>query len=413
MNTLKPLWITPAVLLAAVACASEPGGGDNAVIEITPAAQEVVDFTVRADPPAPPSPRASVKADTVVITQSDGKGEVKELHMNGDDVRVIVNGRVIEQPNIKKDGKHIIVLDQDGNKLTTFEYEGIPSAPKVLAFRGDGSEMRFGAPPSPGQTPPVMLGISLGDPGEALRSHLGLGGRGAILVEHVVDGTPAAEAGLHRWDVIVSIDGSDEAGSKVLHEALMSHRPGDEMRLWVIRGCKKLDFKVELAPYDHGKLSNVERDDVEIEQEWPTAQRFNAPAPPQPFVWRDQRDIVKKQLSKQLDGRQLEEAMRAFEEAMGSVRFGVEPGEGYGVFEFKWDGNDHKLVIPKGAPQWREQVTDQWGQKLSYGQEKAARGAEAAGERFEVLQHELEARMDRLAAQIEKLSRALERMDRD
>ncbi|MEZ6242498.1 MAG: PDZ domain-containing protein [Phycisphaerales bacterium] len=416
MNPLIHLRLVPAALLAAAACAAEPGAA-----VVAPAPQQGVDFTKRADNAPAPSPGDN----TVIVTRSDN-GQVTELRMhNDDDVRVIVNGRVIDKPHIKRDGHKVIVLGDDGQTLTTFELEGMPGiaaiapphAPSGVAAVAP--SVGFYSPaPTPREAPPVMLGISLGDVGPALREHLSLGDREAILVERVLDDTPAAEAGLRQWDVIVSIDGSDDAGGQTLHEALMGHKPGDQLRLKVIRGCDEKSIKVELAPYDAQKLAMSDTNDgeLEIEQDWPAPQAFSysVPSPAQPYVMRDWQDMVREQLSRRLSGRELEEAIKAMNEAIDSAHFDAQPGQNYGVFEFKWDGDKHKLVIPKGAPQWSQQVPDQWGQALKFDapklEKRVERSAEETKERFETLQRELEQRMDRLAEQIERLSRAMEQM---
>jgi len=410
MKAMNHLRLAPAILLAGVACAGGPGAAPE-YVSVAPGPQAGVDFTTRA-----PTPPPGAKSRTH-ISQTGDDGQTSELHINDDKVRVIINGREVEAPRIKRDGRHIIVLGENGEKLTTFELEGAPGAFRVAPP----------APPAPpevgfmtrtrAEAPPVMLGISFDDPGPALRHHLGLGERGAIMIEQVVEGTPASEAGLKRWDVIVSIDGSKEASGEILHDALMSHEPGDELKLWVMRGCEKKDFEVELAPYDAQKLGMAPKDVEVIEREWPTPEAFGTPSPPQAFVWRDYRDMVRGQLERRLDGEELEDAMRAMEEALGSMRFDAQGGQGYGVFEFKWDGDSHKLVIPKEMPRWSKERQEQLGQAMQlYGpkiEQRVEREAVEARERFETLQRELEQRIDRLAEEIERLSRALERSGHD
>ncbi len=415
MNALIILKMAPAAMLVAIACAGEPER-DNELVIVAPEPPRGVDFTVRTEPAPPAPPKAAVRStNRVIMSHDDGFGQVVELRMLGDeDVRVIVNGRQIDEPRIKRDGKRVVVLGEDGKQLTTFELEGLGFG-KDAPFADD---TRFGKPgvgffrsaPSQAKTPPVMIGISMGEPGEALRAHLGLKDTDALLVEQVFDGTPADDAGIQRWDVVVSINGSEGASSATLHEALMTSEPGDDMKLWVMRGCEKHKVKVELAPYDAHRLSLADKQEVKIRQAWPSGTA--APTPPKPFVWHDHSDMVKKQLSERLDGRELEAAMRAFEEAMGSVEFGFEPGEGYGVFEFRWDGDEHKLVIPKTAPKW-DALRDQAGQNLRFGREQAERGAAHAEDRLEALHKQLEARMDRLAKEIDRMSRMLERLAED
>jgi S1-C subfamily serine protease len=66
---------------------------------------------------------------------------------------------------------------------------------------------------------------------------------GALLLT-VEPGTPAAKAGLQEGDVIVALDGEPVEGMDVLHRLLGEERIGNVTRLTVLRGSKRLEFKV-------------------------------------------------------------------------------------------------------------------------------------------------------------------------
>lgn len=107
--------------------------------------------------------------------------------------------------------------------------------------------------------PKVMLGINLGEPSKILRKHLKLkDGVQVILVERVIEGLPAAKAGLEEFDVIVSIDGSDQANGEILGKVLSEKEIGDNMKLVVLRSGDKLKIKVKLVEYDANALGTVE-----------------------------------------------------------------------------------------------------------------------------------------------------------
>jgi S1-C subfamily serine protease len=57
-------------------------------------------------------------------------------------------------------------------------------------------------------------------------------------------GSPAARAGLQEGDVIVGLGGEPVEGVDVLHRLLTEERIGVETRLTVLRGTKRLEFKV-------------------------------------------------------------------------------------------------------------------------------------------------------------------------
>jgi len=57
-------------------------------------------------------------------------------------------------------------------------------------------------------------------------------------------GSPAAKAGLQEGDVIVALEGEPIEGVDVLHRLLSEERIGVSTRLTVLRGSKRLEFKV-------------------------------------------------------------------------------------------------------------------------------------------------------------------------
>ena len=58
--------------------------------------------------------------------------------------------------------------------------------------------------------------------------------QGAVIL-NVVDSGPADRAGVQVGDVVVTFDGQPVADSEGLGELIRSHRPGDEVRVGVVR----------------------------------------------------------------------------------------------------------------------------------------------------------------------------------
>jgi putative serine protease PepD len=72
-------------------------------------------------------------------------------------------------------------------------------------------------------------------------------GHGGAVIGRVETGGPAAEAGLRRGDVIVSLDGERIGSADALTEAVASHKPGQTASLGYERGGVSHTARVELA----------------------------------------------------------------------------------------------------------------------------------------------------------------------
>jgi putative serine protease PepD len=86
--------------------------------------------------------------------------------------------------------------------------------------------------------------------GKATHAWLGVqvadGSRG-VVVAKVNPGSPAAKAGIGRRDLIASVDGRAVRTGEALAAVVAEHRPGDELRLHVLRGDASRDITVVLA----------------------------------------------------------------------------------------------------------------------------------------------------------------------
>lgn len=71
--------------------------------------------------------------------------------------------------------------------------------------------------------------------------------RFVVEVMSVVDGGPAAEAGVLSGDFVAAIDGQPVASVDDLHHVLAATRIGERATLTVIRGRRKLDLAVKLV----------------------------------------------------------------------------------------------------------------------------------------------------------------------
>jgi S1-C subfamily serine protease len=95
----------------------------------------------------------------------------------------------------------------------------------------------------------VWLGIRGGDITSVLAEERNLNVAEGVLIADVVDGGPAARAGLIAEDIITAIDGTSVKTLGALQDALAHHQPGDTVTLAIIRAGSNRDLKVQLEAW--------------------------------------------------------------------------------------------------------------------------------------------------------------------
>lgn len=92
----------------------------------------------------------------------------------------------------------------------------------------------------------AFLGVTLDEVSDELRAHYDLGDKG-VIVNGVVDGSPAAKAGLKQWDIIVAMNGAELKAVDDLIGGVQKNRPGDVVKLTVLRRGKEMTLEATLA----------------------------------------------------------------------------------------------------------------------------------------------------------------------
>ncbi|MCH8823169.1 MAG: PDZ domain-containing protein [Planctomycetes bacterium] len=179
---------------------------------------------------------------------------------------VVIDGKEIPTDQIKKEGGKIKILDEDGNELPMFGISiGGGKAGKGMLFNlrnqmGEGNDAHtmmqwFGGDFTP---PKVMLGVQLSQTSKALEYHLGLDAGTTTMLTQVFEDLGAAEAGLQKYDIIVSINGQTPADPASVRALLADKEPGDEITLSVIHQGKKRKANVQLKEYDRGRFRTLQ-----------------------------------------------------------------------------------------------------------------------------------------------------------
>jgi hypothetical protein len=234
-----------------------------------------------SSPAAEKAPRSlSVVAAEALDGDEGDEGNVKshtfEIRVDNGDVSVRQNGKEIPDARIVTKDERIIILDENGNEiknigLSLFDGPGgyfyrVGAAgsgdgkslyPRLLSMAGalrGGAVAEAGAD---GETPKVMIGVHMGEPGPALEKHLHIDAGKCTMITGLFEGLPADEAGIGEYDIIVAVDGSDSAHADAIREALKTREPGETVTLRVIQAGKQKEIKVKLQAYDAHKMQSA------------------------------------------------------------------------------------------------------------------------------------------------------------
>ncbi|HBS29513.1 MAG TPA: hypothetical protein DEB06_08715 [Phycisphaerales bacterium] len=84
-------------------------------------------------------------------------------------------------------------------------------------------------------------------------SQLGIDRNNSTLITSIIGGTPAERAGLRRFDVIVAVNGDDDASEREFRRAIRGTPDGDPLTLTVLREGQRLDIAVTPEPRNRSR----------------------------------------------------------------------------------------------------------------------------------------------------------------
>ena len=108
-----------------------------------------------------------------------------------------------------------------------------------------------------GEVQATWLGFSLQELTPALRDAMGSEQANGVLVSNVFAGTPAAQAGVQRGDIVVSLDGSPVRSRREFYDISRGITVGDHAKLALDRSGKKLALEIEAQRFPEARADEL------------------------------------------------------------------------------------------------------------------------------------------------------------
>ncbi len=148
---------------------------------------------------------------------------------------VFVNGQRVPDSNLRREPDAIEVVGHDGSVVKRIQ---LPAPPHDLRPRS-------------------FLGAQLRWPSPALASQLGIDPTKVSEVGAVLAGGPAAAAGVREHDLIVKVDGSEDASPATIRARLAADAPGATVALTLEHAGQRREVLVTLGAWRHQPLPSA------------------------------------------------------------------------------------------------------------------------------------------------------------
>jgi len=96
------------------------------------------------------------------------------------------------------------------------------------------------------------LGISMRQVNEEIAQRFGMKAPRGVLVDRVMEDSPAEEGGLEPLDIILEIDGKEVSQTNEFQQIIALEEPGTEVNITVLRDGEKKELEVELGRRETG-----------------------------------------------------------------------------------------------------------------------------------------------------------------
>lgn len=90
----------------------------------------------------------------------------------------------------------------------------------------------------------AAVGVDVSPVPPAMAAQLRLRSRGGAVVEAVIPGSPAEQAGIQQYDVIEQVDGKDVGSPEQLRQIISGRKPGESVSFGIVREGKRRTVEV-------------------------------------------------------------------------------------------------------------------------------------------------------------------------
>ena len=150
-------------------------------------------------------------------------------------------GQALDAERVQREEGRVTLLDANGETLRSFE---LTADGRLIMPRGSMLAVLPTPPSRPGRP---SIGVTMAPVDPALAAQLGQRAEDVVLVTQVGDGTPAATAGIQRYDVIQSINGQSPVSPRQLRDALRAAGEGGTVRLGLLRAGQSISVECKVV----------------------------------------------------------------------------------------------------------------------------------------------------------------------
>jgi S1-C subfamily serine protease len=128
----------------------------------------------------------------------------------------------------------------------------MPLMPSCAHHGGSGTSALETTPPRS-----VMLGVRMGKPGTQLARTMNLDPGKTTIINHVAPDTPAMRGGLEPWDLVISVNGSNDASPSAIRQVLREALPGEVIDFEIMRKGDRRNVEIILEQADLSRMSSA------------------------------------------------------------------------------------------------------------------------------------------------------------